>query len=300
MKANFEWFRTFKAIYETGTMSEAAKELNISQPGVSLHLNSLEAYTGYPLFERTVRKMIPTERAKILYRQLNPALQTLEDAEHRFRQKPGADRVTLSVGMCVESFQQAFEKHIPNTDFNLIMQFGENTKLNDLLESGAVDLVVTTLQKPSANLIYQPFASEKLWLVAGNNTDTSGFDALDVQDKNKLTKWLQSQLWYSTHADMQMLIRFWEQNFRQQPHFVPNYIVPNKFSIVRCLSMGDGLAVLPDFICRDAIAQGNIRLLWEGYNPIENPLYFGKRKNALLVDQIEWVEQMLIKEFDCR
>lgn len=29
--------------------------------------------------------------------------------------------------------------------------------------------------------------------------------------------------------------------------FVPNFIVPNKFSIIRCLTAGEGLAVLPDF-----------------------------------------------------
>ena len=66
MRADLEWFRTFKAIFETGTMSEAAKELHISQPGVSLHLNSLESYIGYHLFERSKRKMIPNERAKHL------------------------------------------------------------------------------------------------------------------------------------------------------------------------------------------------------------------------------------------
>ncbi len=49
MQSNLEWFRTFKAIYETGTLSAAAQQLFISQPGVSLHLNSLEAYTGYKL-----------------------------------------------------------------------------------------------------------------------------------------------------------------------------------------------------------------------------------------------------------
>ena len=64
---NFEWFRTFKAIYETGSLTGAAEALFISQPGVSLHLSSLESYVGYKLFDRTSRKMVSTERGKILY-----------------------------------------------------------------------------------------------------------------------------------------------------------------------------------------------------------------------------------------
>jgi DNA-binding transcriptional LysR family regulator len=67
MRWNLEWLRTFKAIYETGTLSAAAQELFISQPGVSLHLNSLEAFTGNKLFDRLARKMVPTEKGKILY-----------------------------------------------------------------------------------------------------------------------------------------------------------------------------------------------------------------------------------------
>lgn len=46
MKWNLEWLRTFKAIYETGTLSAAAQELFISQPGVSLHLNSWKHLRG--------------------------------------------------------------------------------------------------------------------------------------------------------------------------------------------------------------------------------------------------------------
>jgi len=50
MRCDLEWFRTFKIIYEVGTMSEAARELGVSQPGVSLQLSALESYIGQPLF----------------------------------------------------------------------------------------------------------------------------------------------------------------------------------------------------------------------------------------------------------
>jgi DNA-binding transcriptional LysR family regulator len=50
MRCDLEWFRTFKIVYEVGTMSDAARELNLSQPGVSLQLSALESYIGQPLF----------------------------------------------------------------------------------------------------------------------------------------------------------------------------------------------------------------------------------------------------------
>lgn len=51
-RGNLEWYRTFKAIYEKGTLTAAAESLFISQPGVSLHLSSLESYMGVKLFDR--------------------------------------------------------------------------------------------------------------------------------------------------------------------------------------------------------------------------------------------------------
>ena len=82
---NLEWYRTFKAIYKTGTLTGAAEALYISQPGVSLHLSSLEAYVGYKLFDRTSRKMIPTERAKVLFNAINEPLTKLEIVEKTFQ-----------------------------------------------------------------------------------------------------------------------------------------------------------------------------------------------------------------------
>lgn len=293
MQSNWEWFRTFKAIYETGTMSGAAKELFVSQPGVGLHLNALEAYTGFPLFERTSRRMIPTEKGKLLYKQLIGSIANLEDIERRFKQKSGNVHATVSIGMCVETFQQALEKHIPKLNFNLIMQFGDNKQLLQSLENGSVDLVLTTESTNCANLILEPFMTEKYLLVSGKETDLSGFQLVD---KEQLLAWLKSQIWYITAADMASLSRFWELNFNERPDFVPNYIVPNKFSITRCLSNGKGLAILPDFLCREALDRGDIVKLWEGYQPVENMIYFGKRKQSLYLPEITQIEALLRSE----
>ncbi|OIQ15586.1 MAG: LysR family transcriptional regulator [Flavobacterium sp. MedPE-SWcel] len=296
MKSNLEWFRTFKSIYETGTMSGAAKQLYVSQPGIGLHLNALEAYTGYPLFERTPRKMIPTEKGKLLYQQMINSLSCMEDLEARFQYKSGKERATLSVGMCVETFQQILEKHIPDLTFNLIMQFGNTNELIQSLENGSADLILTTSETSNNNLIYTPFAVERFVVVAGVNTDISGFNRLK-KNKESIKKWLKSQLWYSTASDMDVLNLFWERNFDERPNFLPNYIVPNKFSIIRCLSRGEGIAILPDFLCKEAIDNKKVFKIWEGYTPLENTLYFGKRKQSILMDEIKHIENILLSEF---
>lgn len=297
MQASLEWFRTFKSIYEKGTLSAAAKHLYVSQPGVGMHLNALETYTGYPLFERKARKMIPTERGHLLYQQMQHSLNVLEDIQGRFRRKSGLDRPTITVGMCVETFQQALEKHIPFLEFNLIMQFGESDKLTESLDNGATDLILTSQPAMNNSIQYEAFTTETLMVVCGKNTDLSTWELIDRSDKESLLQWFQQQTWYNTAADMKLLNQFWQANFETMPAFVPNYIVPNKFSIIRCLSVGEGISVLPDFICREALANDQVRILWRGFKEVKNTIYFGKRKNSLYEDQIRFLQDKLILEY---
>jgi DNA-binding transcriptional LysR family regulator len=96
---NFEWYRTFKTIYETGTLTATAEKLFISQPGVSLHLSSLEAYMGVKLFDRISKKMVPTECGKVLYNSVVESVLKLEDVE-RITQKTTNEIIpTIRLGM---------------------------------------------------------------------------------------------------------------------------------------------------------------------------------------------------------
>lgn len=298
MRWNLEWLRTFKAIYETGTLSAAAQELFISQPGVSLHLNSLEAYTGYKLFDRSARKMVPTEKGKILYNFLLEPLKKLESGEQHFHKRNKDERPTLSVGMCFETFQYTLEEHINELPFNLIIKFGEYPQMQQDLDNGLLDLIVTPQKGDQQNLQYQPFSKERIVLIAGNNTDTTELEALIEGKHEEVAQLLKQQLWYSTAADMEHLKNFWLKHFGEHPDFSPNYIVPNISSIIRCLSDSTGFSVVPDFLCRDAIESGKIKLVWEGNDPLENTLYFGTRKKTMYKNEIEKLETLFKEKWE--
>ncbi|WP_313359790.1 LysR family transcriptional regulator [Empedobacter sp.] len=298
MQSNFEWFRTFKAIYETGTLSAAAQQLFISQPGVSLHLNSLEAYTGYKLFDRSARKMVPTEKGKILYNFILEPIQKLAAAEQHFHKRADKDRATISIGMCFETFQYTLEEHVSDLDFNLIIKFGDYKLMHQDLDNGLLDLVITPQKSTHKNLCYHPFSKERIILIAGNNTDLTSIEkSLNHKDYKALKNDLKNNLWYSTAADMEHLKHFWMENFKEHPDFKPNYIVPNISSIIRCLSDGNGFSIVPDFLCQEALNSGKIKLVWQGEKPLENTLYFGSRKNTIYEKEIEQLQQIFVDKW---
>jgi len=290
---NLEWYRSFKAIYKTGTLTGAAESLFISQPGVSLHLSSLESYVGYKLFERTGRKMVPTEKGKILYNFVVEPLSKLEDAEKHFQKSTEKHTPTISIGMCFETFQITLEQYISTLPFNVIIRFGEYPEMLDQLDKGILDLIITPHKGNSSNIIHEAFSSETIVLVGGANTDDHLFKAL--VKKNKLPQieiWLKEQKWYGTAGDMEHLLRFWQLNFGKHADFRPNYIVPNLNSIVRCLSGGNGLAIIPDFLCKKEVEEGKIKVIWEGKEKLKNTLYFGTRKKTQYTTEIDLIKKL--------
>ena len=299
MQWNLEWLRTFRAIYETSTLSAAAKVLFISQPGVSLHLNSLEAHVGYKLFDRSPRRMVPTEKGKTLYNFILQPLQKLENAEQHFHRRSQADRATISVGMCFETFQYTLEEHIANIPFNLIIKFGLYPQMQADLDNGLLDMIITPQKGNHPNLVYQPFSKERIVLIAGSKTDSSELISL-LKFGNILgaRDFLKQQLWYSTAGDMEHLKNFWSKNFNEHPDFSPNYIVPNISSIIRCLSDNKGFSVVPDFLCRDALEAGKIKLVWEGNIPWENTLYFGTRKNTIYHNELAQLKKLFEEKWE--
>lgn len=295
---NLEWFRTFKVIYEAGTLSAAAQALFISQPGVSLHLSSLETYAGHRLFDRDTRKMIATERGTMLYNFIIDHMNKLEEAEHIFHRKSRAEKPTVSVGMSMELFQCMLEAHISALPFNLVTRFGDYPQMLQELNNGTLDLILTPQKGTQHNLDYKPFTKERIFLICGNQTDTAAFDELLLKgDRRELKEWLSGQIWYATAADMEHLRRFWSASFDTLPSFRPKYIVPSFGSILRCLSHGKGFAVVPDYLCRDEIAAGSVKLAWEGSPPVENTLYFGKRKTTAYPQEIKYLEEILSKNW---
>ncbi len=292
---NLEWYRTFKAIYKTGTLTGAAEVLFISQPGVSLHLSSLENYVGYKLFDRTGRKMVPTERGKVLYNFTIEALSKLEEAEKNFQRSTEKHTPTISIGMCFETFQITLEQYISSLPFNVIIRFGEYPEMVENLEKGILDLIITPQMVPKSAIEYQPFSSETIVIVGGNTTNEKEFHEVEkTGNVEEIEAWLKQEKWYGTTGDMEHLRRFWQLNFNKYPDFRPNYIVPNLNSIVRCLSSGQGLAVIPDFLCKKELESGQIKLIWKGKVPLENTLQFATRKKTIYADEIEVIKKIFI------
>ena len=60
---NWEWYRSFVAVLETGSLSAAGRAMGMTQPTVGRHIDSLEAALQLKLFTRSFDGFAPTDAA---------------------------------------------------------------------------------------------------------------------------------------------------------------------------------------------------------------------------------------------
>ncbi|HEY4805966.1 MAG TPA: LysR family transcriptional regulator [Paraburkholderia sp.] len=63
---NWEWYRSFLQVIETGSLSAAGRSLGLTQPTIGRHIESLETALGLKLFTRSFDGFSPTDAANEL------------------------------------------------------------------------------------------------------------------------------------------------------------------------------------------------------------------------------------------
>jgi DNA-binding transcriptional LysR family regulator len=78
LKITFRQIDAFKTVVQTGTVTESARMLGVSQPAVSRLISDLESEVGFKLFARSGRNLKATPEALLLVDEVRRALSGLE------------------------------------------------------------------------------------------------------------------------------------------------------------------------------------------------------------------------------
>ncbi|WKY47891.1 LysR family transcriptional regulator [Eubacteriaceae bacterium ES3] len=172
------------AVEETGSMSQAAKALYITQPSVSQVIRELEEHYGVRLFERMGRKLIITDAGKTLYTQARMVISQFNSLENSMENlceqqslKVGA---TITIGSCLLApLMNKYLQENPETDcFNYVNNTRsiENRLLRAELDIG---LVEGTVQHP--DLIVEPVIDDFLVIACSQTHPFSVLQKITAQ-----------------------------------------------------------------------------------------------------------------------
>jgi DNA-binding transcriptional LysR family regulator len=284
---NLEWYRTFKAVYQTGSLTAASKALFISQPNVSQHISLLEAHVGKALFERKPR-IVPTEYGKLFYTEVVAPLEKLEKVEADFNAAGFKKQLPiLRLGVVQEYFQAVLSENITAIEPNLILSFGRTRDLLARLHKGTLDFVVATKLTDYKQLVFEPIRQEIFIIAGSKKIDTTEFDHY-VHEENWESgeAWLLSQPWFAYTTDLAIIRGFWQKNFNKRPAIKPYCVIPDMNLILKSLKHCAALTIAADYLLDD-----DLKVIWRGRVPTENVLYLAYDKTKVTSDQVELMKQ---------
>lgn len=164
--------KTLLALADTGSVSQAAKRVFLTQSALSHQLKALEEHYGLPLFERKTQPLRFTPAGERLLQLARAANLLIADAERdiaRLREgEAGELRIAVECHTCFDWLMpamDAFRQHWPAVELDIVSGFHADPV--GLLMTRRADLAITSEAEPQDGVVYQPlFAYEMVVIMA--------------------------------------------------------------------------------------------------------------------------------------
>lgn len=206
--------RYFVAIADSGSITKAARHLNISQPPLSKQLRLLEEELGTTLFHRNSRSISLTsegiilyKRAKVILKEYYETCQEFENLKNGIHGSINIGTITSSALMLLPSILEKYQSLRPDINFQIYE--ASSDQVLQLVENETVDI----------GIIREPFDLEKYDHFLIKNPNLPGaFQDQDVFVAVGSPKWLSSStnhISFSELGDKPLIIhRFYESLIR--------------------------------------------------------------------------------------
>lgn len=154
---NLNSLHVLSVVSKRKNMTQAAKELGMTQSGVSQHMSNLERDLGVPLFIRDKKKLIPTKLCHDLEKLLDNTYSELEKTFYKYSDDNNYLSGNIVIGVPIEFgnnilFKKLaiFSKKYPHITFRV--RFGLGFEMNRFLNQGEIDFAFTDGVLPSSSV----------------------------------------------------------------------------------------------------------------------------------------------------
>ncbi|NRF26155.1 LysR family transcriptional regulator [Vibrio coralliilyticus] len=254
----------FAQVVDCGSFTHAADALNMTKSTVSRKLVELEKHLGVRLITRSTRSLVLTPEGERFYQSSLQMLEIMNQAELEVSANQDLIRGPLNVVLPVElghqimgSYINAFLKEYPSVTINLELSNREV----DIIAEG-IDLYAQIGELEDSALVSRPLTKSQRVLVAS-------------------PEYLEEHGEIESHRDLippHQMVEVYNRAVRLPKwHLIPEdgdslqIGLPHRLrvnTITACLKAcldGLGIAVLPEFICREHFASGRLIQLLPEY-----------------------------------
>ncbi len=239
---NINALRVFETVFKLKSMTAAAAELHLTQPGVSQHIKNLESVLGIKLFDRINRQLIPTEKAIQLYNVSTEKFRELEkclgDINSNGLELQGRIKVAIPMEFglnVILPIISNFTKSYPQIKFEI--SFGLGPDVNNKLVTGELDMAFVDEFFSGRTFFKELIFKEKLKLCQSSELpEVKASNFKDLQKQNFLA-----------YDKNESVLRKWFQFYHPNKPMKLNVVcqVPDAFAISKLICSGLGLGVIP-------------------------------------------------------
>ncbi|AEF40899.1 LysR family transcriptional regulator [Hoyosella subflava] len=273
--------RTFLAVHRTGSFTAAARVLELSQPTVTAHIAALERELGRELFARRGSGVSAAPYADALAAQIAGPLDSLaiaalpSSADPRDEAQPVhlAGPAELLSARVLPALSQLVVQGV-----RVRIATGLTDPLLDELRVGRHDLVIATTRPRSRSVDSVPLMDEEFVLVASpawaGRLRASGAPQRIAEE---VPRQLHSVPLIAYAEDLPITRRYWRHVFGRKLAQSPSITVPDLRSVKAAVIADAGFAVLPRYLCVEALASGALTELYSPDDPPINTAYLAWR-----------------------
>ncbi len=166
---NLNHLKAFEKLIQVKSFQEAARQLSVSQPAITLRIQALEEHFKTKLVKRTGEGIQLTSQGEVIYRRIREILKQWEDLEAQFLGGEPVGKLVIGASTIPSEYIlpkiiKNFKSSYPDVDFS--MKISGSKDVVDWLKHRSVDVAITG-EPPITPLLYtKPIVSEKLSIIA--------------------------------------------------------------------------------------------------------------------------------------
>jgi len=243
--------QVFISVADSGSFSESARRLGLSQPSISRQVSFLEEYLGVRLLQRTTRRLSLTEAGHIYYakaRQIQRSVIEANQSISGFKEKPLG---TLKISAPYTWTDAKIAPHLGEflqkyPEINVDIEC--NDSFQDMIED-QLDLVIRVGELKDSSFIAVPFGEVRILVCASPRyLEQHGQPKTpsDLQNHNCVLFEHYNQILVSDNAGTQLIT------------LSGNISTNNVTVMLSAVKQDIGITVLPDLLINDLLQTGEL------------------------------------------
>ncbi|ETI58116.1 LysR family transcriptional regulator [Marinomonas profundimaris] len=286
--------RTFVEVYRQRSISGAARSLNLTQPAVSQHIAGLEVAVGRPLFERQSIGVIPTSAADELAADVGDKLDAAEAAlsSARFRSVGVAGALQI-IGHADFMAEVLAGELLPliEAGIRVRMHAGDGPMITSMLLEGHCDLGISAHAVTDSRLQSETLLTCKVLAVAAPSVVQQLITA------DNLTHAICHTPLLAYNLELSLIDKWLLKNHIKTEQIIPTVVSQDLRALRNLLIKGVGWTVMPEFLCKEQIAKGDLMEIPApiGTNTVQYYLIWAS--SALRQARVAHAKEVLLKQF---